>query len=92
MSYLEHRGVRARQAAVREINAAITRQHVTISALAEAAGIPRTTLHNRLRGKGDITVAELVRVAIALGVPAADLITAAAEAAAGEGPDDEDAT
>ncbi|WP_188113351.1 helix-turn-helix domain-containing protein [Nocardioides humilatus] len=74
MSYIEHRGAWVREATVREINALIATKKIKIAALSEAAGIPRTTLHNRLHGKGDITVAELVLLAIALDVPAADLI------------------
>ncbi|MEZ0577306.1 hypothetical protein [Nocardioides sp. MH1] len=81
MSYLEQRGERVHQAAVGAVNAEIARQGVTVSEVAKAAAMPRTTLHNRLRGKGDMTVSELVRVAIALDVPAAALLTSAMEAA-----------
>lgn len=85
MSYPEHRGARAGQAAVRAINAVITSQQITISDVSKAAGIPRSTLHHRLHGKGDITVSELVRLAVALQVPVADLLAEAAAAASADG-------
>lgn len=51
-----------------------------ITELSLASGIPRSTLNNKLRGRGQLTVAELVQLAIALDVPAADLFTIAADA------------
>ncbi len=84
MSHSEHRGERARHAAARELRAAVARKQVTLSALSAAAGIPRSTLHNKLQGNSDLTVAELVRLAIALDVPAADLVAVAAQAARAE--------
>lgn len=61
----------------------MARRQVTLAALSEATGISRSTLERKLsdgdgdRGRdGDLTVTELVRLAIALDVPAADLIAA----------------
>lgn len=85
MSQSEHRRARVRQAAASELRAAIARKRIRLTALSDATGIPRSTLHNKLRGNSDLTVTELVHLAIALDLPAAELIAAAAEAA---GPDD----
>ena len=73
-------GRRASAAAVDEIRRILARDGIRIATLATASGIPRSTLHNKLSGRGQLTVADLVRIAIALDVPAADLFAAAAAA------------
>lgn len=80
-------GRRASAAAVLEIRALLARKQMTVAALAAAAGIPRSTLHNKLSGRGQLTVADLVQLAIALDVPAADLFAVAAATFTDE-PDD----
>jgi len=84
VSHPEHRGERVRQAAVRELRAIVERRQIALSALSRASGIPRSTLHNKLRGNGDVSVAQLVQLAIALDVPAADLVALVVEAADGD--------
>ncbi|KAA1427877.1 helix-turn-helix domain-containing protein [Nocardioides antri] len=85
MSHSEHRGERARQAAACELRAAVARKQLTLSALSAAAGIPRSTLHSKLQGHSDLTVAELVKLAIALDVPVARLVARMVEVSEGEG-------
>lgn len=58
-----------------KIRAHLRRKGLTVTALSTATGIARSTLQKKLNGKGDLTVAELVAIAIALDVPAADLIS-----------------
>lgn len=87
MSQSEQRGIRARDAAARELRTLIERAGLTITAVSAATGIPRPTLHKKLNGSVDLTVVELVKLAIALDVPAADLVTVAAEAAGVEDDD-----
>jgi predicted transcriptional regulator len=43
-----------------------------ITALSEKAGINRTTLYNRLNGKGDFTVSEMSRLSDALRLSSSD--------------------
>jgi transcriptional regulator with XRE-family HTH domain len=74
-----HRGRRASDAAVREILALVARKQLKITELSAASGIPRSTLNNKLRGRGQLTVADVVQLAIALDVPAGDLFAIAAE-------------
>ena len=81
-------GRRASAAAVGEIRRILARDGIRIATLAAATGIPRSTLHNKLSGRGQLTVADLVRIAIALDVPAAELFAVAA-AAFDEDPDGE---
>jgi transcriptional regulator with XRE-family HTH domain len=83
VSHSEQSGEPVRQAAARELRAAIARKRLRLTALSAATGIPRSTLHNKLRGNSDLTVTELVQLAIALDVPAADLIAGATEVAGG---------
>jgi len=79
VSHSEHCGGQVREAAARALRSAIARQQIKLTALSAATGIPRSTLHNKLRGNSDLTVTELVRLAIALDIPAADLIAGATE-------------
>lgn len=53
---------------------AISASGIPKSAVAQRAGMARTTLHRRLRGDSDFTVSELFRVALVLHVQPADLI------------------
>ena len=86
MSHSEsHRG-RTNHAVACELRRVIARRQVTLTALSTATGIRRTTLYRRLRGEGDLTVAELVRLAVALEVPAADLIATAVTVASSDRP------
>ncbi len=86
MSHFEQTGQRSDSAATRALREAVTRSQVTLSALSAATGIPRSTLGRRLRGRGELTVTELVRLAVALDVVAADLLAGAIEAARVDGP------
>ena len=65
-----------------EVRAEMARQDITRATLAVATDIPPYTLSRRLSGTGDLTVTELMRIAGALGVPAADLIERACSTAA----------
>ncbi len=85
MSHSEPLGQRARQAVAQELRATIARRQVTLTVVSRDAGIPRSTLHRKLHGQGDLTVSELVRLAIALEVPATDLVQAAVTAAGAAG-------
>lgn len=81
MSQSEHLGWRVREAAVQELRRVVTERQIQLTELSSLSGIPRSTLHHRLNGTGDLTVAELVQLAIALDLPAAGLVTAAIDAA-----------
>jgi transcriptional regulator with XRE-family HTH domain len=81
VSHFEHLGPHPSHAAARELKEVITRKRVTLAALSVATGIPRSTLGRKLRGQGDLTVTELVRLAVALDVAAADLVAGAIDAA-----------
>lgn len=55
----------------------ITRHYIKVSALAEEADIPRTTLYNYMSGTGDIwnmTITTFIRLAHALGMTADELV------------------
>ena len=75
MSHFEHPRPQPSHATARELKEIITRKQVTLAALSAATGIPSSTLDRKLRGRGDLTVSELVRLAVALDVAAADLLT-----------------
>lgn len=81
MSHSEQRDRRATSAAASQLREVITGKRITLTELSTSSGIPRSTLTRKLRGEGDLTVTELVRLALALDVPAADLIGVAVEAA-----------
>jgi transcriptional regulator with XRE-family HTH domain len=81
VSHFEQAGQRSDDAATRALRDAVTRKQVTLAALSAATGISRSTLGRRLRGRGDLTVTELVRLAVALDVVAADLLACAIETA-----------
>ncbi|WP_183094567.1 helix-turn-helix domain-containing protein [Nocardioides stalactiti] len=85
MSQNEQRNGPVNRAAVAEVRALVAQRRMSITELAEASGIPRSTLHSKLGGRSGLTVAELVQLAIALDVPAADLFNAAAAGLDGEG-------
>lgn len=87
MSQFEPLGRRANAAVVRQLAAVIAQRQVKVAALSRAAGIPRSSLHNKLSGKAELTVAELVQLAVALDIPAGDLFATAADAVAGEDQD-----
>lgn len=68
--------VDVRRLAAGEIRAECARQDVSLLTLAERTGIPKSTLSNKLKGRSDFTVTELILIARALDVSAATLITA----------------
>ena len=74
MPHAEQRERELSRAVACDLRAVAARRQVTLSALSRATGIPRTTLSRKLRGHGDLTVSELVRLAVALDVSAADLL------------------
>gem|GEM_PF-4461433 len=84
MSQSEHLGCRVRAAAVQELRRVVAERQIRLAELSALSGIPRSTLHHRLNGTGDLTVAELVQLAIALDLPAASLVSAAIAAAEDE--------
>lgn len=57
-----------------EVRAAVARKQVKLDVLSEASGIAKSTLSMKLRGLSDFTVPELVDIAAALDVSAADFI------------------
>lgn len=63
------------------VNTAITTTGITHKALAEATGIPRTTLTRRLAGQSPFTVAELDAIALALNIDVTTLVVAGVGAA-----------
>lgn len=67
-----------REAVAAEVRATVARQQVSLSELSERTGIAKSTLSNKLRGKTDFSISELIDVAIALDVPTADLLPPAA--------------
>jgi DNA-binding Xre family transcriptional regulator len=81
VSHFEHLGDRVSRSAAGVIRDVIARKQIKLGSLSESTGIPRSTLHNKLGDKGELTLAELVQLAIALEVPAADLVAAAIAAA-----------
>ena len=67
---------------VLEIRAEMARQRLTVTALADAAGMSKSTLSRKLNGHGTLTLTEFGRVCEALGVsPSAILIASAGRAA-----------
>ena len=81
MSHSEQRDQRVTSAAASELREAIADKQITLTELSNSSGIPRSTLTRKVRGEGDLTITELVRLAIALDVPAAGLLGVAVEAA-----------
>lgn len=77
MSHSEQHLGQVQRAILRELRAILDQRQVRLAALSTATGIPRSTLHHKLRGRTGLTVSELVRIAIALDVPAADLLDTA---------------
>lgn len=69
MSHSEHR-----QIVAGEVRAVVARKQLRLDDLSAATGIAKSTLSMKLRGHNEFTVTELIRVAIALDVPAADLL------------------
>ncbi|WP_182481364.1 helix-turn-helix domain-containing protein [Nocardioides immobilis] len=88
MSQPEHLGSRVRRAAAQELRRVVTERQIKLTELSSISGIPRSTLHHRLNDNGDLTVAELVQLAIALDLPAAGLVAAAIDAASDGTSDD----
>lgn len=86
MSHFERHGRAARTAVARELREAAAARQLTLTDLSAATGIARSTLTRKLRGHGDLTVVELVWLAIVLEIPAADLVGLAIEAASGGDP------
>ncbi|WP_183101338.1 helix-turn-helix domain-containing protein [Nocardioides pelophilus] len=77
MSHSEQRLGQVQRAILRELRSILARRQIKLAALSTATGIPRSTLHHKLRGRTGLTVSELVLIAIALAVPAADLLETA---------------
>lgn len=80
MSHSEQHLGQVQRAILRELRSILARREIQLAALSSATGIPRSTLHHKLRGRTGLTVTELVLIAIALDVPAADLLEAAMRA------------
>ena len=57
-----------------EVRAAVARNKMTATALGEATGISRSSLHRKMQGTRSFTVEELIRVADALGLPPSALM------------------
>lgn len=67
------------QAVARNVLAAIRTSGLSFAAVAEASGVPRSTLDRKLRiGVGDLTVREVKSLADALGTTAQALTTVVA--------------
>lgn len=77
VSLSEDLGQSVSTALATELRRIVDDQRISLTTLSAASGIPRSTLHARLAGRGRLTVAQLVRLAVALDVPAAELVTAA---------------
>lgn len=56
----------ASQTLNRRVSDSFRASGLALNALAEAAGIPRTTLRRKLSGAAEFTITELIRLAIAL--------------------------
>jgi len=69
MSQSEHR-----EAVAGEIRAVIARKQVRLDDLSVATGIAKSTLSTKLRGHSEFSVTELIDIAMALDVPAADFL------------------
>ncbi len=67
MPYGSHMATEIRSEVVLLVNAAKGEAEMTRTALAEATGIPYSTLGRKLNGDADFTFEELYRCAIALG-------------------------
>lgn len=52
---------------------------ISMNALAEKAGIPRSTLRDRLNGRGILTVVDFFNIANAMGVPFSDVFDLSAK-------------
>lgn len=63
------------------VSQALEVRGLTVVALSDATGIPRTTLIRRLSGRSPFTVNELGEVADALGMTSTEILTAAEPAA-----------
>ncbi|MDG4796172.1 helix-turn-helix transcriptional regulator [Micromonospora sp. WMMD1082] len=70
------------QAVAAEIRAEMGRQQKSGRAVAEAMGVSHIYLSRRLTGKVSLTLADLEKVAAALGVPASTFLPSPATAAA----------
>ena len=81
MSHSEQRDRRVTSAAASELREVVADKQITLTELSTSSGIPRSTLTRKIRGEGDLTITELVRLAVALDVPAADLLEVVVEAA-----------
>ncbi|UUW88349.1 helix-turn-helix domain-containing protein [Pimelobacter simplex] len=80
---MSHSELDLREATAGEVRAARARKQISLDVLSESCGIAKSTLSAKLRGLTDFTVPELIDIAMALGVSAADLLPpAAAEDAA----------
>lgn len=80
MSHSEQHLGQVQRAILRELRSILARRQIKLAALSSATGIPRSTLHHKLGGRTGLTVTELVLIAIALDVPAADLLESAMKA------------
>lgn len=73
----------AREYIAAEVRAALARDGRTAAQLAEASGIPKSSLSKKLRAQVALTAEEVVAIAIALGIdPGAVLPATVAKAAA----------
>lgn len=59
-----------------EVRAELARQRRTVVGLSEVTGIPLATLNRRLNRDSKFTIDEIDAIAVALGVPVADLLPA----------------
>jgi len=60
---------------VERLAALVEAKRVPLRDLSESSGVPLATLSRKLRGVGDLTVSEFFRLARALNVRPADLLT-----------------
>lgn len=79
VSQFQHLGERASRAAAEALRDLIVRKQVRLGSLSESTGIPHSTLQTMLSGTSELTLAELVQLAIALDVPAAEIVATAVE-------------
>lgn len=79
MSHYELVRRRANAAVVRAVVAVIARKQIKVTDLSVMSGIPRSTLHNKFACRSELTVAELVQLAVALEIPVLDLLTIATD-------------
>lgn len=71
-----------REAVAAEVRAEIARQNLTITDVADRAGLARSTLHRKLRGGGAFNVDEIRWIADALDVSLTQLMPALDKAVA----------